>query len=65
MKDEADKRRVRQLLDELLDSDATPEEVCASCPEFLPEVRARWEKICRLRGGHQPFAQLHGARLFI
>jgi serine/threonine-protein kinase len=51
MKDEADKRRVRQLLDELLDSDATPEEVCASCPEFLPEVRARWEKICRLRGG--------------
>ena len=31
-----DNPRLRQLLDELLDSHATPEEVCASCPELLP-----------------------------
>jgi serine/threonine-protein kinase len=64
MKDEVDKQRVRQLLDELLDSDAIPEEVCASCPELLPEVRARWEKICRLRGGLDalfPSSQQQGA----
>jgi serine/threonine-protein kinase len=41
--------RVRQLLDELLDSHATPEDVCRSCPEFLPEVRARWRAMCRVR----------------
>jgi serine/threonine-protein kinase len=41
--------RLRQLLDELLSSQATPEEVCASCPELLPQVRARWQKMCRLR----------------
>ena len=38
----ADDPRVRQLLDELLNSQATPEEVCASCPELLPQLRARW-----------------------
>src|SRR5262249_53351512 len=31
----------------LFDSRATPEEVCGSCPELLPEVRARWVQICR------------------
>jgi serine/threonine-protein kinase len=41
--------RVRQLLDELLDSHATPEEVCGSCPELLPEVRARWLQVCHVR----------------
>jgi serine/threonine-protein kinase len=44
-----DNSRLQQLLEELLDSHATPEEVCASCPELLPEVRARWRKMCRLR----------------
>ena len=44
-----DNPRLQQLLDELLDSQATPEEVCASCPELLPEVRARWRKMCRLQ----------------
>src|SRR6516225_11826361 len=34
--------RVQQLLDELGDSGCTPEEVCADCPELLPEVRRRW-----------------------
>src|SRR5436190_10699141 len=44
-----DNLRLRQLLDELHDSHATPEEVCRSCPELLPEVRARWRAVCRVR----------------
>lgn len=41
--------RLRQLLDELLNSHATPEEVCTPCPELLPQVRTRWQAMCRLR----------------
>ena len=41
----ADDPRVQHLLDELLDSQATPEEVCSSCPELLPVVRARWREM--------------------
>ena len=37
-----DDPRVQALLEELLDSNATPEQVCADCPELLPVVRARW-----------------------
>jgi serine/threonine-protein kinase len=44
-----DNPRLRQLLDELLSSHATPEEVCASCPELLPQLRVRWQKMCLLR----------------
>jgi tetratricopeptide (TPR) repeat protein len=44
-----DNPRLQQLLEELLSSPATPEEVCSSCPELLPQVRARWQKMCRLR----------------
>jgi eukaryotic-like serine/threonine-protein kinase len=36
--------RVRQLLEDLLDSDVTPEEVCRHCPELLSQVRLRWER---------------------
>ena len=36
--------RVRQLLEELLDSERTPEEVCHHCPELLPEVHRRWQR---------------------
>jgi serine/threonine-protein kinase len=36
--------RVRQLLEELLDSEQTPEEVCRHCPELLPEVDLRWRR---------------------
>src|SRR5258708_33048523 len=43
-----DDSRVQQLLDELQDSHATPEEVCESCPELLPEVRKRWRQIRRV-----------------
>jgi serine/threonine-protein kinase len=45
-----DDTRVQQLLEELLVSEATPELVCASCPELLPVVRNRWQQMCRLRG---------------
>jgi serine/threonine-protein kinase len=45
----SDDPRVQQLLEELLDPHATPEEVCASCPELLPVVRRRWRRMCRLR----------------
>jgi serine/threonine-protein kinase len=45
----SDDPRVQQLLDELLDSDATPETVCESCPELLPVVRTRWQQMRRLR----------------
>ncbi len=36
--------RVRLLLEELLDSEQTPEEVCRHCPELLPQVRRRWQR---------------------
>jgi serine/threonine-protein kinase len=44
-----DDPRMQQLLDELLDSHSTPEEVCGSCPELLPEVRERWRQMCRVQ----------------
>ena len=59
-----DNPRLRQLLDELLDSHATPEEVCASCPELLPQVRARWQKMRRLQASLDalfPASPTHGA----
>src|SRR5208337_604938 len=36
---------VRQLLEEILESGNSPEEVCQSCPELLPQVRERWLRI--------------------
>src|SRR5262245_42432548 len=44
-----DEPRVQELLDELFDRQATPEEVCGACPELLPVVRERWRQICRAR----------------
>ena len=38
----ADELRVQKLLDEILDSDRNPEDVCRNCPELLPAVRQRW-----------------------
>jgi len=40
-----DSPSVQELLDELLATQATPEEVCHSCPELLPRIRARWRQI--------------------
>jgi WD40 repeat protein len=36
--------QVLALLEEMLDSGKTPEEVCRDCPEWLPEVRRRWQE---------------------
>jgi serine/threonine-protein kinase len=44
-----DDPRIEQLLDQLLNGHATPEEVCTSCPELLPVVRNRWRQMRRLR----------------
>ena len=41
----ADDARVQQLLNKMWDSGYTPEEVCADCPELLPEVRRRWRQM--------------------
>jgi serine/threonine-protein kinase len=35
--------QVLDLLEEMLDSGKTPEEVCRDCPELLAEVRRRWQ----------------------
>src|SRR5262245_32858706 len=44
----SDDPRVEQMLDELCDSQATPEEVCNACPELLPQVRERWLELRRI-----------------
>src|SRR5262245_2446683 len=44
-----DEPRVQELLYELADRNATPEEVCCECLELLPVVRERWRQICRAR----------------
>src|SRR5262245_29779783 len=44
-----DEPRVQELLDELADRNATPEEVCGACVVLLPVVRERWRQICRAR----------------
>jgi predicted ATPase len=41
----ASNSRVQRMLDEILESGKTPEEVCRDCPELLPEVRHRWQRI--------------------
>jgi serine/threonine-protein kinase len=41
----ADDPRVQRLLDEILDSGSAPEAVCGDCPELLPEVRRRWQRM--------------------
>jgi serine/threonine-protein kinase len=40
--------QVLELLEEMLDSGKTPEEVCRDCPELLPEVRERWQAFRRI-----------------
>src|SRR5262249_45692450 len=34
--------RVLELLEEMLSSEKTPEEVCRDCPDLLPEVQKPW-----------------------
>jgi serine/threonine-protein kinase len=40
-----DDERVDQLLEQLLESGSTPEEVCRACPELLTPVRAGWQQL--------------------
>src|ERR1700688_4357166 len=44
-----DNPRVEELLEDLLASNGTPEEVCRECPELLPEVRAGWQRLRALK----------------
>ena len=37
--------RVQELLEELLESGHTPEEVCRHSPELLPQVLERWQRL--------------------
>jgi serine/threonine-protein kinase len=50
-----DDPRVQQLLEKLLDSHATPEEVCGSCPELLSMVRDRLRRVHRLQADLNAF----------
>ena len=43
--------QVLGLLEEMLDSGKTPEEVCRDCPDLLPEVQQRWKEFCRIDAG--------------
>jgi eukaryotic-like serine/threonine-protein kinase len=38
-------QRIRQLVEEALDADRTPDEVCRDCPELLAEVRRQWDRV--------------------
>jgi serine/threonine-protein kinase len=38
------------LLEEMLDSGKTAEEVCCDCPDLLGEVRQRWQEFVRIDG---------------
>jgi serine/threonine-protein kinase len=40
--------RVFALLEEMLESGRTPEDVCSDCPELLAEVRRRWQAFRRV-----------------
>ena len=50
---------VLALLEEMLDSGRTPEEVCRDCPELLPEVRRRWTQ-----AGSGPVGRLRQSMAF-
>lgn len=43
-----DEGRIQQLLEEMLERDCTPEEVCSNATDLLPEIRARWARVCRV-----------------
>ncbi len=45
----ADDARAKQLLEEVLESGRSPDEVCRAYPELLPQVRARWQRLRSLQ----------------
>lgn len=42
--------RIQELLEELMDSGRTPEELCQAHPELLNELRERWRRVRMLMG---------------
>ena len=44
-----DDPRVDRLIEEILDTGSSAEEVCRDSPELLPRVREGWRKVCALR----------------
>src|SRR4051812_40104676 len=44
----ANELRIRQLVEEVLESERTPEEVCSDTPDLLPAVRKRLEQVHRI-----------------
>jgi eukaryotic-like serine/threonine-protein kinase len=47
----SDDPRVEYLLEELANSQATPEEVCRECPDLLPTVRDEWRRMRQVDAG--------------
>src|SRR5687767_6205776 len=45
---DADGTRVERLLEQVLESGDSPEEVCRGCPELLPQVRAALRQLRQL-----------------
>ena len=43
-----DNQRILQLLENLMDSGASPEEVCSEYPQLLPDLRAQWNQCQRI-----------------
>ncbi|MFT3882420.1 MAG: hypothetical protein QM703_22560 [Gemmatales bacterium] len=41
----SDEHQIQQLLEELMDTRCSPEEVCKVHPELMKEVRRRWNRI--------------------
>src|SRR5262245_22476388 len=37
--------RIQRLLEEILNSKGTPEDVCQQCPELVDEVRSEWKRL--------------------
>src|SRR4051794_38902868 len=44
----SDDPRLELMLDRMLDSRCTPEEVCEDYPELLPQLRRHWRKLHRV-----------------
>src|SRR3954463_15025339 len=40
--------RILELVNEVIDSNRSPEEVCADCPELLREVQRQWKRFGRM-----------------
>jgi tetratricopeptide (TPR) repeat protein len=40
--------RILELVKEIIDTDGSPEEVCANCPELLFEVQKQWKRFRRI-----------------